>query len=719
MRALVFALTGSLLLACSDDTAVTGGSPSTGGAGGSGAGNTGGSGGAGAATEGGGGSAIVPDGVVIAFPPPISLTDRDTITVRGTASLDAEISSLTVDGVEATSEDGFVHWSAVVPLSLGAQTLAVEVVGPSLPDAPSVSVDRRATLGRDAELLAVDELGGRAFTATGLGGFDNVIVSIDLSTGEQAVLSSATVGAGPEFDDQLFTLSWDDAGQRLLAFDTDELWAIDGDTGAREILFSKPAGGPPWPSDDNEAEVDSAQNRIIASTDTSATLIALDLTTFSITILSGNGSGLPSVGAGPEINDAQGMALDLANNRAFVVDDWAFTGLATIDLSTGDRAIVSSPSLGSGPWAALPDRVAFEGGTVWVSGKVGSDVFAVDLATGNRSLVMAEQLGTGELVPYVTALEHDGQSLLVTSPLIDALVRIDPATFARTVVSSYSLGAGQSLWEPFGIAWDAVDERFAAVDFGGVVTIDPANGGREVLSSYTLGVGGGLPGLGFSTYVEVTTDAFVGFSGAAFVRVDRATGDRTVLSGVAGAESVGSGPQPVGMRAFTASADGTALWLIDLETTVMRVDVDTGDRVVVSSATVGMGPTLSAPRDLVHDPDNDRLIVSTDTGAIVAIDLATGDRSEISGPNVGEGPLAVGEVFLRPEGLYLAYNHIWSLVDLDTGDRARVVEGGVGPGLYGAGYTIAPDGLFYATDPRLGAVLATDPVSGERVIVSR
>ena len=132
-----------------------------------------------------------------------------------------------------------------------------------------------------------------------------------------------------------------------------------------------------------------------------------------------------------------------------------------------------------------------------------------------------------------------------------------------------------------------------------------------------------------------------------------------------------------------------------------------------------MGPTLSAPRDLVHDPDNDRLIVSTDTGAIVAIDLATGDRSEISGPNVGEGPLAVGEVFLRPEGLYLAYNHIWSLVDLDTGDRARVVEGGVGPGLYGAGYTIAPDGLFYATDPRLGAVLATDPVSGERVIVSR
>jgi hypothetical protein len=122
------------------------------------------------------------------------------------------------------------------------------------------------------------------------------------------------------------------------------------------------------------------------------------------------------------------------------------------------------------------------------------------------------------------------------------------------------------------------------------------------------------------------------------------------------------------MRAFTASADGTALWLIDLETTVMRVDVDTGDRVVVSSATVGMGPTLSAPRDLVHDPDNDRLIVSTDTGAIVAIDLATGDRSEISGPNVGEGPLAVGEVFLRPEGLYLAYNHIWSLVDLDTGD---------------------------------------------------
>ncbi|MBK8943201.1 MAG: hypothetical protein IPM79_37790 [Polyangiaceae bacterium] len=321
--------------------------------------------------------------MVIAFPPPISLTDRDDHRPRDRLARRRDQLAHRRRR-RGDQRDGFVHWSAVVPLSLGAQTLAVEVVGPSLPDAPSVSVDRRATLGRDAELLAVDELGGRAFTATGLGGFDNVIVSIDLSTGEQAVLSSATVGAGPEFDDQLFTLSWDDAGQRLLAFDTDELWAIDGDTGARGSCFrsrraallaqrrQRGRGGqraePHHRVDRHERHADRARSHDVLDHDP---------------LRERRRSAERRRWA--EINDAQGMALDLANNRAFVVDDWAFTGLATIDLSTGDRAIVSSPSLGSGPWAALPARVAFEGGTVWVSGRVGSDVFAVDLATGNRS----------------------------------------------------------------------------------------------------------------------------------------------------------------------------------------------------------------------------------------------------------------------------------------------------------------------------------------------
>src|SRR5690606_32113479 len=85
--------------------------PGTGGTGGSGGASTGGG------TTGGGGA--VPDGFVIAFPPPSSITDAPSITVNGTASLDGDIDAITVAGVAATSEDGFAHWAASVPLSVG------------------------------------------------------------------------------------------------------------------------------------------------------------------------------------------------------------------------------------------------------------------------------------------------------------------------------------------------------------------------------------------------------------------------------------------------------------------------------------------------------------------------------------------------------------------------------------------------------------------------
>ena len=62
----------------------------------------------------------------ISFPPAISVTENDSITVRGTASDASGIAVLRVNGIDAFTNDGFLTWFANVPLTPGANTLRVE-----------------------------------------------------------------------------------------------------------------------------------------------------------------------------------------------------------------------------------------------------------------------------------------------------------------------------------------------------------------------------------------------------------------------------------------------------------------------------------------------------------------------------------------------------------------------------------------------------------------
>jgi len=64
--------------------------------------------------------------VEIAFPPPNSLTDEDSILVRGTAHDPDGVAEVRVNGMLAATSDGFANWQVRVPLSPGSNTLTVE-----------------------------------------------------------------------------------------------------------------------------------------------------------------------------------------------------------------------------------------------------------------------------------------------------------------------------------------------------------------------------------------------------------------------------------------------------------------------------------------------------------------------------------------------------------------------------------------------------------------
>jgi hypothetical protein len=74
-------------------------------------------------TGGEGGSGMQAPTAVITFPPAISMTEGEAVTVHGTAAHDGTIASLQVNGVEASTGDGYATWFAAVPLTPGMNTL--------------------------------------------------------------------------------------------------------------------------------------------------------------------------------------------------------------------------------------------------------------------------------------------------------------------------------------------------------------------------------------------------------------------------------------------------------------------------------------------------------------------------------------------------------------------------------------------------------------------
>jgi hypothetical protein len=72
------------------------------------------------ACGGGGGSSTpttdtVAPAATVVFPPDNAFTDATTLTITGTATDSSSISAVQVNGVDATTSDGFATWQAVLP----------------------------------------------------------------------------------------------------------------------------------------------------------------------------------------------------------------------------------------------------------------------------------------------------------------------------------------------------------------------------------------------------------------------------------------------------------------------------------------------------------------------------------------------------------------------------------------------------------------------------
>ena len=99
--------------------------------------------------------------------------------------------------------------------------------------------------------------------------------------------------------------------------------------------------------------------------------------------------------------------LDSANNRSRVVD--LFT-LFSVDLTSGDRTVISDDTIGTGPEFYLPDAVAFDNlnNRALVISGLSNALISVALTSGDRTVISDDTIGTGPelFFPNSVALDN-------------------------------------------------------------------------------------------------------------------------------------------------------------------------------------------------------------------------------------------------------------------------------------------------------------------------
>jgi outer membrane protein assembly factor BamB len=155
---------------------------------------------------------------------------------------------------------------------------------------------------------------------------------------------------------------------------------------------------------------------------------SIDLVTFTPTSIP-----LATAGGGPGFLSPQGIAIEA--DGALVVGD--FDAVFRVNPSTGERTIITDPSMGSGPSLSNFRRLAVTAsGALVVPDIALNAVLRVDPTTGERRLISGNSVGRGPAFggPHGIAVQADG-TLVVTDFLLNAIIRVDPVTGDRVIVS--------------------------------------------------------------------------------------------------------------------------------------------------------------------------------------------------------------------------------------------------------------------------------------------
>lgn len=287
---------------------------------------------------------------------------------------------------------------------------------------------------------------------------------------------------------------------------------------------------------------------------------------------------------GPSIELPRGIALDTERDRVLLTDV-ATGALMSIDLDGQASAIVSGPDRGTGELSLLTDLVLHDGRALVVDyGR--KTLVSIDLDTGDRDIVSGgpsedDMVGQGPALEAPTDVTIDPvrNRALVVDIATDTLIGIDLVTGDRTVVASPEAGCRLESVDPHGVAYDATRDRVLIVGWGS----------------------DSLIGIDLETCEQWRSDAEHG-AGPTFGRPERVAIDSR--------------------DRYAYVADGVPGALV-------RVDLESGERTIMTRPAAGTGEPFIRPAHIALDEERHQALVMDDGGQLIRVDLRTGHRERV------------------------------------------------------------------------------------------
>lgn len=523
----------------------------------------------------------------------------------------------------------------------------------------------------------------------------DAVFAVDPGTGDRTVLVDSAAASSQGLSGILATpveLVFDDLNRRLLVADSgsDTIYAIDVENGTISLIsggnnaqtaFRRGSGPSMFTA--SGMDWDEAGNRVVLADNQADQVIAVNLTTGNRSVLSSNSA--PSQPSGPDFHTASSLVLDASRRLAYVTDieqPGAPNFVLEVDLDTGMRRVFAGPGVGTGPDLEFPTFCRFDEANrrMFVGDSYLHAVLAIDLDTGARSSFYDTAVGSGPRLvePFGTVTDTSRNRLLLADRSANALMAVDLDTGDRSVFTQFDTDT-----TPYDVAIDTVRDRALVTDVeqDRVLAVDLGTGASTELQVAGLS---NVRHIGFDPSRDLAVVARAVVSNGRAVEVwaidlgnpDPSTGEHpaTLLSR-SSTPAAGSGPNMSDILDLCVDP-GTDVALV-LEGSggnqVLAVDLDSGDRSLISGASRGSGPALQTVRSFVPRPGSPALLVLNGDGrAVVSVDLNTGDRSEVSRSGLGDGPgleagvdIAAGRV-----GALVLDGQLGVLgVDLGTGDR--------------------------------------------------
>lgn len=141
--------------------------------------------------------------------------------------------------------------------------------------------------------------------------------------------------------------------------------------------------------------------------------------------------------------------------RRLLNNSWMFVGIVSIFILVLSACDDDSNNVGNGPRLVDPRGIAVEfDGNLVVADRGIPAVVRIDITNGNRSILSGVCVGSGpELMdPRGIDVLEDG-TIAVANAAANTTLRIDPITGDRTVLSGDGVGSGAPLMEPRDLPW--------------------------------------------------------------------------------------------------------------------------------------------------------------------------------------------------------------------------------------------------------------------------